>query len=78
MLFTGEMYRISGFTYLGNTEPNFFYFKGSSIKSRESMQKHKLSAILKDFDSTLTADQNLLNNGWGKVWNCGNGIWELV
>jgi hypothetical protein len=42
------------------------------------MQKHKLGAILKDFDPILTADQNLLNNGWGKVWNCGNGIWELI
>lgn len=77
MLFTGHIYEKSGFTYLGDTDPNFFYFKGSTVKSRESMQKHKLANILKDFDSTLTADQNLLNHGWSKIWNCGNGIWEL-
>jgi hypothetical protein len=78
MLFTGNMYEKSGFTCLGNTNPNFFYFKGFAIKSRESMQKHKLATILKDFDPELTANQNLLNNGWSKVWNCGNSIWELV
>jgi len=77
MIFSGEMYRESGFTQLEDTKPGFFYFKGADVASRESMQKHKLKDRLKDYDDTLTADQNLLNNGWDKVWNCGNSVWVL-
>ena len=77
MVFDGKMYKESGFINIKNTNPGFFYAKGTQIFNREKLQKHKLKDILKDFDESLTADQNLLNNGWEKVWNCGNGVWIL-
>ena len=78
MVFDGRMYKESGFTNIRDTVPGFFYSKGTAIASRESMQKHKLIGILKNFDESLTAEQNLSNAGWKKVWNCGNGVWELI
>ena len=77
MVFDGKMYKESGFNNVGNTNPGFFYVKGNQIVGREKLQKHKLKDILKDFDQSLTADKNLLNSGWDKVWNCGNGVWVL-
>lgn len=77
MVFNGKMYKDSGFRLKEETSPGFFYIKGNQIFSRERLQKHKLKDILKDFDSTKTADQNLLTSGYSKVWNCGNGVWEL-
>ena len=77
MVFDGKMYKESGFINIKNTNPGFFYAKGTQIVGREKLQKHKLKDILKDFDDSLTADQNLLSAGWDKVWNCGNGIWIL-
>lgn len=77
MVFDGKMYRESGFINIKDTNPGFFYAKGSQIVGREQLQKHKLEDILKDFNKNLTADQNLLTSGWDKVWNCGNGVWVL-
>lgn len=78
MIFDGKMYNDVGFLHIKDTDPGYFYSKGVQIVGRECMQKHKLKDTLKDFDERLTGDQNLLNHGWEKVWNCGNGVWKLL
>lgn len=78
MLFTGSMYNNYGFVLEKHSPPNCFYFdKHLNIKSRESLQKHKLKDILANFDENLTANENLKNNGWNIVWDCGNIVWVL-
>lgn len=79
MLFTGSMYEKFGFVLEKHSSPNCFYFdKHLNIKSRESFQKHKLKDILLTFDENLTANQNLKNNGWNIVWDCGNSVWVFI
>lgn len=74
-LFTGTVYSNAGFTYLYNSRPNYFYIKNRTIISRESAQKHKLNKFLENFDDTLSETKNMHNNGWNKVYNCGNSVW---
>jgi len=66
------------FKYIGSTEPSYFYFKSRKVYSRQHFQKHKLSLILPKFDPLLTEAENMVNNGYVKVWNCGNLKYQLL
>jgi len=56
--FTGEIYKNLGFNYIEDTSPNYFYFDLKSplqLLNRMQFQKHKLSNILKEYNSELAA-----------------------
>lgn len=74
----GSSYRHCQFDNIGITQPNYWYFNRSSpnkLYSRIQFQKHKQSAVLDQFDRTLSEYQNMLNNGWDRIWDCGNNVW---
>lgn len=76
---TGLLYKNLGFTYLNATKPNYYYVEpnvNSTIHSRMQFQKHKLKDRLKVFDQSLSESQNMINNGYRKIWDCGNSKWE--
>jgi hypothetical protein len=76
---TGAIYEKLGFTKLKSSTPNYFYFhKNNKLKlmSRLQFQKHKLQGKLETFDTELSEYQNMLNNGYDRIWDCGNGVYE--
>ncbi|MGD9678080.1 MAG: hypothetical protein AB7V16_06920 [Vulcanibacillus sp.] len=74
-LFQKNTYESSGFTYIKTTDPNYFYIKkGKYIGTRHKFQKHKLPKILENFDIKLTEWENMVNNGYDRVWDCGNRV----
>lgn len=71
----GNLYEKLGFEKIRETKPNYFYFKGgdnSVLESRNKYQKHKLSGLLEHFDSSLSETENMFNNGYRKIYDCGN------
>lgn len=66
----GSLYR-QYFTLDSITQPNYFYYKGCAI-SRQRCQKHKLPVLLDNFDPTRTEVDNMLNNGYVQVFDCGH------
>jgi very-short-patch-repair endonuclease len=74
---TGGLYKTLGFQFVKNTDPNYFYVIGQKRESRDKYQKHKLSKILKSFDETISETQNMRNNGYYKIYDCGNSVWIL-
>jgi len=68
----GNLYRKNGFSLDGITNPGYFYYKRNSILSRQQCQKHKLKEHLAEFDNNLSESENMFNNGYRRVWNCGN------
>lgn len=76
-LFDGKLYEKLGFTCLYNTEPNYFYTKQGVILTRYQAQKHKLKDILSDFDADKSEMENMKNNKWYVVYDCGNSVWEI-
>ena len=72
--FNGNSYLKLGFELIKETEPGYFYFKGLKRENRVKFQKHKLSTILENFDSDLTEKENMLNNGWRIVYDCGQKV----
>ena len=72
----GSIYMLLGFELKGYTEPNYYYIKGNEVLSRYKCQKHKLKDLLENYDDTLTEYQNMTNNGYYRIYDCGNLVFE--
>lgn len=76
----GKLYDKLGFILKEKTKPNYWYFKKGKIilHSRIKFQKYKLKTILNDFDENLSEIENMKNNGYGKIYDCGNMVFEKI
>jgi hypothetical protein len=73
-----NLYNELGFSYSHTSNPNFWYFKRNKRYSRYGFQKHKLSKIFSNFDSSLTAEENIKANGYSKIYDCGNLVYIWI
>jgi hypothetical protein len=73
------VYDTLGFEFLHDTKPNYSYLINNKLESRLKYQKHKLKDILVSFDEIKTEEQNMLDNGYYRLYNCGSQafIWKL-
>ena len=69
---TGNLYRRLDFSLDHKSRPNYFYQKGQMRYSRVAFQKHKLKDMLKVFDPAQTEVENMMNNGYYRIFDCGN------
>lgn len=72
----GDVYEQLGFEFKGETQPNYYYVKSGQTYSRLKFQKHKLAQVLENYDPNLTEYENMLNNGYDKIYDCGNLIYS--
>jgi hypothetical protein len=72
---TGSMYEKLGFELSHISAPNYFYFKGRRLESRYKYQKHKLKDAIPNFDPDLTEYENMINNGYNRIYDCGNKVY---
>lgn len=73
----GDLYRNNGFLELKSSSPNYFYLSDNkNLYSRLKFQKHKLSGQLSEYDSNLTEYENMFNNGYRRIWDCGNLVFK--
>lgn len=70
--FSGNLYEKLGFSFFGQTQPNYYYVKNKIRYSRLKFQKHKLKNILENFNSSVTEEENMYNNGYTRIYDCGN------
>jgi hypothetical protein len=70
----GNLYERLGMEKIGITKPNYFYWKGNDFKRyhRFYFRKNVLEKRLEIFDSNKTEYQNMVDNGWNRIWDCGN------
>lgn len=74
---TGNLYIQLGFTHTHTAAPNYYYFRNGTpmvLKSRQTFQKHKLPKVLDSFDIELTEWENMVANGYDRIWDCGNDV----
>jgi hypothetical protein len=75
----GGLYRALGFDEKAPSPPcSQYIINWKETRNRMQFQKHKLVKILDDFDPKLTAYQNCLNNGYDRIWDAGNRVFELT
>ena len=76
-LFSGNLYSNLGFKLSHTSPPNYWYFRlnDQTLRSRQQFQKHKLKDLLPVFDDNISESENMKNNGWLKIYDCGNRVW---
>jgi len=73
---TGNLYSTIGFTKISQSGPNYWYTKNyTKIESRIRYQKHKLKDALISYDPANTEWENMVNNGYDRIWDCGNAVY---
>jgi len=78
---TGKLYKNLGFLETHKSAPNYKYFCKPDIYnllSRVSFQKHKLKSKLLHYDEKLTEWENMQANGYDRIWDCGNIVFEWL
>jgi predicted nucleic acid-binding Zn-ribbon protein len=74
----GGLYKNNGFNLINTSPPNYFYtINYLGLESRNKYQKHKLPQLLENFDNSLTEWENMQMNGYDRIWDCGNYVYEL-
>jgi len=74
----GKSYLNCGFVEVKSSPPNYWYFKKNTnmLFSRVKFQKHKLASILEDYNQNKTEFENMIDNRWDRIWDCGNAKYE--
>jgi len=74
---TGDLYFNLGFTHTHDSQPNYWYFKSEyKLYHRFNFRKSELSKKLDTFDPHKTEWENMVDNGWNRIWDCGNMVFE--
>ena len=81
----GKLYENLGFTLIGESRPNYFYFitvGGNKpadyvLHSRIEFQKAKLKDKLPVFDENLSEKDNMYMNNYRSIYDCGSKVYEL-
>jgi hypothetical protein len=73
----GGVYDKLGFSKLSISLPNYYYFLPSNkiLINSQTFQKHKLKNKLQIYDDELSGTLNMYNNGYRKIYDCGNIIY---
>lgn len=69
---TGNLYKTLKFNFISESSPNYFYTKDHYKRyNRFGFRKNILKDRLLKFDNSLSEWDNMKNNGWDRIWDCG-------
>lgn len=70
----GNLYNKLGFTFVKNTQPNYWYIRGITRENRFKYRKSQLQILLEKFNPEFTEQQNMLDNGFDIMYDCGSKL----
>lgn len=77
-----SFYETLGFTKVSDGLPGFYYINmkkdSGRLLNRMQYQKHKLLSKGLKFDPMLTEYQNMVANGFDRIWDCGHSKYTLA
>ena len=74
----GKLYEKLGMDFVRNTKPNYWYRKNNQIRHhRFEFRKSILKDKLEIFDINKTEYENMLTNGWNRIWDCGHVLYKI-
>jgi len=73
----GNLYTKNGFTLINQTDPGFYWTKSGKVYHRTVFQKYKLEKILSKFDPLLNEYDNMFNNDYRIMYDCGQWVFVL-
>ena len=72
----GNLYKQIGFEYVHDSKPSYYYMIENKRIHRFNFRKNVLKDKLKNFNEDLSEYENMLNNNYDRVWDCGNKKWN--
>ena len=76
----GGLYTALGFKLDHKSRPDYWYWNyrksGFMLESRIKYQKHKLKDILKKFDPAKSETENMKDNDFYQIFDCGNFVFK--
>jgi len=72
-----NLYLTLGFTFIGESLPSYSYTKNGELFTRYKFIKSKLKH-LPNYKDSKTEKQIMLENGYRKIYNCGNLKYEWI
>lgn len=77
----GKVYEKLGFTFSHASSPNYWYLcinNTTKLYSRVKYQKYKLKTLLENFDENKSEVENMRDNGYHRIFDCGNLVYEKL
>lgn len=77
----GNLYKKLGFKLVSEGTPNYWYLQKSKFLLRIHrfvFRKSELHKKLPLFDESLSEWENMKNNGYDRIWDCGSLKFELI
>jgi hypothetical protein len=75
----GGVYDTNGFKYTHTSSPSYWYFKNEKERfHRFNFRKNVLEEKLKVFDPNKTEYENMVIEGYSRVWDCGNLVFKYA
>lgn len=69
----GNLYKSNGFKFIHNTPPNYWYMKHfNNREHRYKFRKSELFKLLNNYDNNLSEWDNMKNNKYDRIWDCGS------
>lgn len=79
MDYKSTVYYKNGFIFQGQSEPNYFYLnKKNYLRRINRLNFTKQKLIKSGFDKNKTEFQIMVENGFDRIWNCGNLKFKLI
>lgn len=75
---TGNVYNQLGFNFIRFSPPSYYYTKQNRLYHRMNFQKHKLPLMLDSFDGNISEANNMKNNNYYQIWDCGSCVYEYI
>lgn len=75
--FTGDVYNRLGMKFEAYTPQGYYYISPDykALFNRQMFQKSKLSERLEKFDPVKSEWENMKDNGFDRIWDCGHSKW---
>lgn len=72
----GEFYSKIGFTFSHYSNPGYKYTRNfRTFFNRTKFQKSKQERLLEHYDPNLSEWENMKNNKFDRIWDCGNTVY---
>ena len=74
----GKLYKSIGFQLVKETQPNYWYVINEKRENRFKYRKSQLPKLLEVFDPLLSEEENMKNNDFYKIYDCGNYLFSKI
>lgn len=75
---SGNVYKSIGMELTHSTPPNYWYIVNSKLHYRYKYKKHTLAKQVDIFDGSKSEYQNMLINGYDRIWDCGSNAYKYT